>query len=150
LSLTKKRQLGGRAVPRPKSLKPKHCHHTASGRGFVVLNGRFKYTGPWGSQQAQDAYDRLIGEWIAAGRPATPPPAAAPGDAGGVYTVNQLLAGFLQHAKDYYRRADGSTATTSCSTPRPRTTRPRPWPGPTATGWSSRPGRSASGWTRRA
>jgi hypothetical protein len=47
---------------------PKHCHHKASNRGVVRLNGRDHYTGPWGSLDAEAMYERLIGEWLAHGR----------------------------------------------------------------------------------
>jgi hypothetical protein len=55
-------------MPRPKSLKPKYCLHKSSGRAFVVLDGQFVYLGQHGTQESRDAYDRVIGEWIARGR----------------------------------------------------------------------------------
>ena len=50
-------------MPRPKSLKPKLCHHKATGRAFVI-DGKFIYLGDYGTQAIRDAYDRAIGEWI--------------------------------------------------------------------------------------
>lgn len=103
-------------MARPKSLKPKHCHHKATGRGFVILNGEWKYTGMWGSQEAQDEYDRLIGEWIASGRhlvsnrPTVVVQGADVGE-GGVLTVNTLLAAYWVHAQAYYVKPDGTQTT---------------------------------------
>ena len=102
-------------MARPKSLKPKHCHHKATGRGFVIFNGEWKYTGPWGSQIAQDEYDRLIGEWIASGRYLAPnrsaAAAAAQSGAGGSLTVNSVLAAYWVHAQAYYVKPDGAQTT---------------------------------------
>jgi hypothetical protein len=58
-------------MARPKKSKPDYCRDKSSDRPFVTLNGKRKYLGPpgsYGSQASRDAYDRLIGEWIAAGR----------------------------------------------------------------------------------
>lgn len=95
-------------MPRPKSLKPSHCHHRPTNRGYVRLGGKMTYTGLWGSQAAKDEYDRLIGEWIADGRRIAQD---TPGDAehaGGGISLNGLLAAFLLHARDYYKTSDGS------------------------------------------
>jgi hypothetical protein len=32
------------------------------------INGQKKYLGDYGTQASRDEYDRLVGEWIAAGR----------------------------------------------------------------------------------
>ncbi|MGN6724674.1 MAG: tyrosine-type recombinase/integrase [Tepidisphaeraceae bacterium] len=47
---------------------PKYRHHKASGQAIVTLSGRDIYLGPYGTQLSRDAYDRVIGEWLAAGR----------------------------------------------------------------------------------
>jgi hypothetical protein len=60
-------------VSRSRRHIPKHCHHKASNRGVVCLDGHDHYTGIWGTQEAQDAYERLIGEWLANGRSLAPP-----------------------------------------------------------------------------
>lgn len=82
---------------------PKHCQHRPSGRGYVRLQGRIFYTGPWGSPEARQEYDRLIGEWMAAGRrlPPAPPPAM---------TIVELTATFWRWAADHYpKKKDGSS-----------------------------------------
>jgi integrase len=47
---------------------PKHCEHRATGRGFVRLGGKQVYTGRWGTQEAATRYERLVAEWMLAGR----------------------------------------------------------------------------------
>ena len=47
-------------MPRPKSLKPSHCHHRPTNRGYVRLGGKMTYTGEWGSQAGKDA---LLARW---------------------------------------------------------------------------------------
>jgi integrase len=88
-------------MPRPRSLKPKHCLDKPSGRAFVILDGAKKYLGRYGTQESRDNYDRVIGEWIAEGRPRYVSPSAANGAAGGV-TVSQVIAAFWSHAKQIY------------------------------------------------
>jgi hypothetical protein len=90
-------------MPRPKSLKPQHCHHKPTRQGYVRLGSGSKplYTGPWGSQQAQDEYDRLIGEWIATGRKAVP--------------VTDKPSGASPPAKASTSSGKGPTRTWTCS-----------------------------------
>lgn len=53
----------------PQRIKvPSYRHHRASGQAVVTLSGRDIYLGPYGTQLSRDAYDRVIGEWLAAGR----------------------------------------------------------------------------------
>jgi integrase len=103
-------------MARPKSPNPKHIKQKTRGgdRGFVILSGERKYTGPvgsWGTQEAHDTYLRLLAEWITRGRQpeapaATQSPAAA--EAGKGTTVNFVIAAFWQHAKAFYRKPDGT------------------------------------------
>jgi len=58
-----------RPIGRPRADKPKYCLDKSSGRAFVTLEGRRRYLGRHGTQESRDLYDRLIGEWIAQGRP---------------------------------------------------------------------------------
>ena len=48
---------------------PKMRHHKGRDQAAVVLeDGRYRYLGPWGSDEAQRNYDRLIHEWLTNGR----------------------------------------------------------------------------------
>ena len=73
-------------------------------RAFVVLGGRRHYLGAWGSQEARDAYDRLVIEWLSnAWRPPSDPQAT---------TVSSLLAAYWRHAQTYYAHRDGTPTST--------------------------------------
>jgi integrase len=50
----------------------------------------------------QEAYDRLIAEWLANGRRPVVPAAEAP-----AFTVNDLILAFWRHAETHYRGEDG-------------------------------------------
>lgn len=60
--------VGGSHVPNPSSPVPKYRKHKASGQAVVTLSGRDHYLGPHGSKVSEQQYDRLVGEWLAAGR----------------------------------------------------------------------------------
>lgn len=94
-------------MARPKKLKPDYCHDKTSDRAYVRLDGKNKtYLGDYGTQASRDEYDRLVGEWIAAGRQAVPDKKGA---AAGV-TVSTIIAAFWTHALGYYAscvRPDG-------------------------------------------
>ena len=50
---------------------PKYRKHRASGQAIVTIAGRGFYLGPYGTKPSKLEYDRLICEWLAAGRPAS-------------------------------------------------------------------------------
>src|SRR5262245_17745886 len=90
---------------------PKHCHHKASGRGVVRLNGRDHYTGKWGSSAADTEYKRLVAEWLANHCIPVPPSGAPESTTGGGrmrITVVDLILAFWRNVQNYYRRADGT------------------------------------------
>ncbi|MEZ6195179.1 MAG: hypothetical protein R3F20_05535 [Planctomycetota bacterium] len=76
---------------------PQLVHHRPSGRARVRLNGRDFYLGPWGSPEAQEAYDRTIAEYLSHGR--TIPAERREAD----LTISELILAFWEHAKAYYR-----------------------------------------------
>ena len=79
---------------------PKYGKHRQSGQARVVLNGQHFLLGTYGSAASKREYDRLIAEWVAAGRQLP-----APADE---LTVTMLVAKFWEHAQAYYRHADGT------------------------------------------
>ena len=58
-----------RPVGRPRADKPKYCLDKPSRRAFVTLAGKRRYLGRHDTPESRDLYDRIIGEWIAQGRP---------------------------------------------------------------------------------
>ena len=48
---------------------PKYRRHRGSGQAVVTISGKDHYLGPHGTKASKILYDRLILEWLAAGRP---------------------------------------------------------------------------------
>ena len=87
---------------------PKLSYHKASGQDVVRLGGKDFYLGLHGSKASKIEYDRLVAEWLAAGR--QPPKERLAG-----MTVSELIAAFWDHANAYYRHPDGTpTKEISC------------------------------------
>ena len=93
-------------MPRPKSLKPSYCLHRSSGRAFVKIDGKPVYLGMHGTQESRDAYDRVIGEWIARGRMPAPRPATS-GTEPRPFKIIELIDAYWTHAQSYYVDPDG-------------------------------------------
>jgi integrase len=74
---------------------PSLRHHKARGLAVVTLGGKDFYCGKFGSPESRREYDRLVGEWLAAGRPQA---------AGGAQTLTmaELLLRYMEYAKGYY------------------------------------------------
>ena len=58
---------------------PRYRLHRASGQAVVTLAGVDHYLGPWKSKASRIEYDRLVGEWLTAGRPLRTALALTPG-----------------------------------------------------------------------
>jgi len=89
--------------------------HKATGQGRVRLSGRDFYLGEYGSAAANEAYHRLVGEWLANGRsiPNQPKRKArhttnpVPDDSEGeVLTVRELVERYLVWARARYTHSD--------------------------------------------
>lgn len=81
---------------------PSLCRHKSSGQFYVKLAGQRHYLGAEAGP-ARARYARLITEWEASGR------SALFGiEASGSATVATLVAAFLEHASNYYKRSDGT------------------------------------------
>ncbi len=83
-------------MPWPSNHVPKYRKHRRSGQAIVTLNGVDHYLGPHGTKASKVEYDRLVHEWLAAGRHA----AKASGDDSP--TVSVVIASYWRHAKAYY------------------------------------------------
>lgn len=90
-------------MPKLNERLPKYRRHRRSGQAVVTINGRDHYLGPHGSNTSITEYDRLIAEWLAAGRQAvvqTPPPAQE-------LSVNALILAYFEYVEKYYLHRDG-------------------------------------------
>ncbi len=87
-------------MPRCIKHNPRYSRHKASGQAVVTIDGRDFYLGPWKSKASFDEYDRIIAEWLAAGRrfPASHNP----------LSIAELIERYWQYAKEYYRHPDGT------------------------------------------
>lgn len=88
-------------MPRLSNATPRYRRHRASGQAIVTLNGRDFYLGPHGTKASKTEYDRLIGEWLAAGR-------CLGQSHGNDITVAELCLAYKRFAKGYYVNRDGS------------------------------------------
>jgi len=77
---------------------PKYRKHKRSGQAVVTLSGKDHYLGPYGTRGSRVEYDRLIGEWLAAGR------CLSASRGGSDLTVAELGAAYWTYAKGYYRK----------------------------------------------
>jgi integrase len=73
---------------------PKYRRHKPTGQAVVTLSGKDHYLGKWNTAASKAEYDRLIGEWLAAGRclPRTTPDV----------TVAELAFRYWEFAQSYY------------------------------------------------
>lgn len=74
---------------------PSLRHHKARGLAVVTLGGKDFYCGKFGSPESRREYDRVVGEWLAAGRPQV---VGAPHR----LTVAELLVRYMRFAEGYY------------------------------------------------
>jgi integrase len=95
-------------MPRPKgsTKTPSYCHHKGSGQAYVTLNNRPIYLGAYGSPESRQKYDRVVGEFLAAGR--TTPADVKQQDTPSGRTVATIVLAFWTHAQSYYKLPDGS------------------------------------------
>jgi len=72
---------------------PSYRRHKPSGQAVVTLGGRDFYLGRHGTKRSRAEYQRLVGEWLAAG-------GCLPADDD--LTVSELCLAYWRHAKGYY------------------------------------------------
>ncbi len=56
-------------MSRPRASYPAYRLHRASGQAVVTIAGSDRYLGLHNSRESRQVYDRLIREWVQAGRP---------------------------------------------------------------------------------
>jgi integrase len=88
-------------MPRLTQQNPSNRKHKASGRAVVTLDGTDIYLGPYGTAASRKEYDRVIGEWLAAGR-------RLPARDGAGMSIAELIESYRHFAETYYRKPDGS------------------------------------------
>jgi len=86
-------------MPVLKGALPKYRKHKASGQAIVTIQGHDVYLGPWNSKASRVEYDRIIAEYLAAGRqwPIKGPEASD-------LSVVEMLVRYKRFAKSYYRK----------------------------------------------
>ena len=84
-------------MPRRLHSPPKYRRHRASGQAVVTLLGQDVYLGPYGTKASRTAYDRVVAEWLAAGRQL--PTSLIDRDG---LIIDELIARYWQHVKAYY------------------------------------------------
>jgi integrase len=89
-------------MPRCVNRNPRYSKHKASGQAVVTVDGKDFYLGPWNSKTSKVEYDRLIGQWLAGGR-------HLPTSDAQDISVAEVIERYMQFAKTYYRRSDGTT-----------------------------------------
>lgn len=90
-------------MPKLQNVTPKYRLHRASGQAIVALNTKVHYLGPWKSKASRIEYDRLVGEWLAAGR-------CLPSELNDT-TINELCEAYVRFAEVYYRKNGKPTRT---------------------------------------
>ncbi len=75
---------------------PSYRRHKPSGQAVVSLSGTDYYLGRWSTKASRAEYDRLIGQWMAAGR-CLPDVPSGP-------SVAELALAYWQFAKSHYRK----------------------------------------------
>jgi hypothetical protein len=85
-----------------KNRTPSYCLHKATGQAVVRIDGKdHYYLGKYGTKDSRDAYDRLIAEWLAAGR------RRLRGVTAGGHTVNEVLLAYWRWAEKNYCDSEG-------------------------------------------
>ena len=82
---------------------PSYRLHRPSGQAVVTINGRDHYLGRHGTTASRQAYDRLMGEWLANGRQLLNQ------DDWSQLTVTEVIAAYWRHAKEFYRKDGEAT-----------------------------------------
>jgi integrase len=96
-----------RRIPTYRCYKPKNL-------GLVVLDGKQRYLGKYGTPESLTEYNRLVQEWLSQRSTVRIP--ISPEKAGSIAPVenppnplvNEVILAFLEYAQGHYRRPDGT------------------------------------------
>ena len=83
-------------MPRLTKSLPKYRKHKASGQAIVTIAGRTVYLGPHNTKASKLEYDRIVGEWVAAGRPSHDVESTTD------ITLAEVMAAYLRYVKHRY------------------------------------------------
>src|SRR5262249_47408323 len=97
---------------------PAYRHHKARGLGVVTIDGWDHYLGPYGTPASKQKDARLIRAWQERQGQGEEEERGEKKTEGLVVsdrpTVNELILGYLKHAKDYYRANHGENKEAGC------------------------------------
>src|SRR5262245_41021454 len=85
---------------------PSYRLHKPTGQAVVRLDGHVHYLGKYRTEASQEAYRRLIAEWLVTQH--APPTKASAQAAPPDLTIAALILAFWRHAEQHYRHADGT------------------------------------------
>ncbi len=90
-------------MPRKSHKVPSYCHHKASGKAVVRINGRDCYLGEYGSPESHEQYERIISEWRGhRNKMLRTTPYSSQSELVNSLTVNELILRYLKFAENYY------------------------------------------------
>jgi hypothetical protein len=95
-------------MPRLSHSVPKYRKHRASGQAVVTIAGQDRYLGPYGTKVSKFEYDRLVQEWLVAGRSTVPTAEAEP------LTITELISRYWEFARTASPLVQRTTSSRSC------------------------------------
>ncbi len=90
-------------MARPAKSFPSYRKHRASGQAVVTIGARDFYLGPHGTDVSKREYDRLVMEWVAAGRN------NSFGTPESTLSIAELLVDYIKHCRIHYGTGPKST-----------------------------------------
>src|SRR4051812_11846043 len=91
-------------MPASRPRVPSYRLHKPSGQAVVTIAGRDVYLGKHGTPGSRAEYDRLISEWMAAGRASVTPAPRSAGAPESDVSVAEILLAYLRFADGSYRK----------------------------------------------
>jgi len=86
-------------MPKLTQRLPQYRKHKASGQAIVKLGGKTRYLGRHGTKASREEYQRVVGEWLSAGR--HNPASKANADD---LLIVEVLARYMNFAQQHYRK----------------------------------------------